>query len=61
MATTKSKELDHYLKSVISGVPKKLDHFLSGNENKMTYYTGIGQQMWQITLQKNNLKRYLKT
>ena len=37
---TKSKELDHYLKSVISGVPKKLDHFLSGNENKMTYYTG---------------------
>ncbi len=40
MATTKSKELDHYLKSVISGVPKKLDHFLSGNENKMTYYTG---------------------
>ena len=37
---TKSKELDHYLKSVISGVPKKLDHFLSGNESKMTYYTG---------------------
>ena len=36
----KSKELDHYLKSVISGVPKKLDHFLSGKESKMTYYTG---------------------
>ena len=37
---TKSKELDHYLKSVISGVPKKLDHFLSGSEKAMTYYTG---------------------
>jgi len=37
---TKSKELDHYLKSVISGVPKKLDHFLAGNEKAMTYYTG---------------------
>ena len=36
----KSKELDHYLKNVISGVPKKLDHFINSNENKMTYYTG---------------------
>ncbi|QOI69120.1 hypothetical protein Mosig_00159 [Pelagibacter phage Mosig EXVC030M] len=36
----KSKELDHYLKSVISGVPKKLDHFINSNETKMTYYTG---------------------
>tara|TARA_Y100000768_G_scaffold152301_1_gene113838 strand:- start:56 stop:385 length:330 start_codon:yes stop_codon:yes gene_type:complete len=36
----KSKELDHYLKNVISGVPKKLDHFLQGGEKKLTYYTG---------------------
>ena len=36
----KSKELDHYLKNVISSVPKKLDHFINGNEKKMTYYTG---------------------
>jgi len=36
----KSKELDHYLKSIISSVPTKLDHFLNGDENKMTYYTG---------------------
>jgi len=36
----KSKELDHYLKNVISGVPKKLDHFINGCEKKMTYYTG---------------------
>jgi len=36
----KSKELDHYLKSVINGVPKKLDHFINSNETKMTYYTG---------------------
>ena len=36
----KSKELDHYLKNVISGVPKKLDHFINSNESKMTYYTG---------------------
>ena len=36
----KSKELDHYLKSVISGVPKKLDHFLDSGEKKLTYYTG---------------------
>ena len=36
----KSKELDHYLKNIISGVPKKLDHFINSNESKMTYYTG---------------------
>jgi hypothetical protein len=36
----KSKELDHYLKNVISGVPKKLDYFMNGNDTKMTYYTG---------------------
>ena len=36
----KSKELDHYLKSVISGVPKKLDNFIDSNEKSMTYYTG---------------------
>ena len=36
----KSKELDHYLKNVISGVPKKLDHFINGSDKKMTYYTG---------------------
>jgi len=36
----KSKELDHYLKNVISGVPKKLDNFIDGNEKTMTYYTG---------------------
>jgi hypothetical protein len=53
MATTKSKELDHYLKSVISGVPKKLDHFLSGNENKMTYYTGN----WSKDVQDNLTER----
>ena len=35
----KSKELDHYLKSVISGVPKKLDNFIDSNEKSMTYYT----------------------
>ena len=35
----KSKELDHYLKNVISGVPKKLDYFINSNESKMTYYT----------------------
>ena len=36
----KSKELDHYLKNVISGVPKKLDNFIDSNEKSMTYYTG---------------------
>ena len=36
----KSKELDHYLKSVISSVPKKLEDFIDSNESKMTYYTG---------------------
>lgn len=36
----KSKELDHYLKSIISGVPKKIDHFTNGKDKQMTYYTG---------------------
>ena len=36
----KSKELDHYLKSVINSVPKKLDGFMNSNDKKMTYYTG---------------------
>ena len=36
----KSKELDHYLKTVINSVPKKLDNFLNGDDKKMTYYTG---------------------
>ncbi len=36
----KSKELDHYLKNLISGVPKKLDNFIKSNDKKMTYYTG---------------------
>tara|TARA_B100001109_G_C18691654_1_gene393612 strand:+ start:109 stop:438 length:330 start_codon:yes stop_codon:yes gene_type:complete len=36
----KSKELDHYLKSVISGVPKKIDNFLESKEKSITYYTG---------------------
>ena len=36
----KSKELDHYLKNVISSVPKKLDHFMNSGEKKLTYYTG---------------------
>ena len=36
----KSKELDHYLKSVISGVPKKTRPFLDSGEKKLTYYTG---------------------
>ena len=36
----KSKELDHYLKNVISGVPRKLDNFIEGSEKSITYYTG---------------------
>ena len=36
----KSKELDHYLKAIIDKVPSKLDNFIDGQENKMTYYTG---------------------
>ena len=36
----KTKELDHYLKSVISGVPRKLDSFIEGSDKSMTYYTG---------------------
>ena len=39
-ARKKSKELDHYLKSVISGVPRKLDSFIEGSDKSMTYYTG---------------------
>ena len=39
-ARKKSKELDHYLKSVISGVPRKLDSFIKGSDKSMTYYTG---------------------
>ena len=36
----KSKELDHYLKHIINDVPKKIEHFLEGNDKSMTYYTG---------------------
>ena len=36
----KSKELDHYLKSVINSVPKKLEDFVLSDDTKMTYYTG---------------------
>ena len=36
----KSKELDHYLKTVINSVPKKLDNFIDSTDKKMTYYTG---------------------
>jgi len=36
----KSKELDHYLKSVIDSVPGKLEDFISSDDTKMTYYTG---------------------
>mgnify|MGYP000373215572 CR=1 FL=1 len=36
----KSKELDHYLKTVINGVPKKIESFISSNEKSITYYTG---------------------
>ena len=36
----KSKELDHYLKSIISAVPRKLDNFIEGSDKTMTYYTG---------------------
>ena len=49
----KSKELDHYLKSVINSVPKKLDDFVSGNDTKMTYYTGN----WGQDLQDNLTER----
>ena len=38
-ARKKSKELDHYLKSVINSVPKKLDDFVLSGDTKMTYYT----------------------
>ena len=36
----KSKELDHYLKSVISTVPDKIKSFEESDEKTMTYYTG---------------------
>jgi|GEM_PF-1920983 len=36
----KSKELDHYLKTIINGVPKKIESFIDGNEKSITYYTG---------------------
>ena len=36
----KSKELDHYLKSVINSVPKKIDDFITSNGKSLTYYTG---------------------
>ena len=37
----KSKELDHYLKSVINTVPDKIKAFEeNSNESKMVYYTG---------------------
>ena len=36
----KSKELDHYLKSVITKVPEQINSFIDGNKPKMTYYTG---------------------
>ena len=32
----KSKELDHYLKSIISAVPRKLDNFIEGSDKTMT-------------------------
>ena len=39
--TKKSKELDHYLKSVINTVPDKIKAFEeNSNESKMVYYTG---------------------
>ena len=36
----KSKELDHYLKNVISSVPKKLDHFMNSGEKKTNLLYG---------------------
>ena len=36
----KSKELDHYLKSVINSVPQKIDDFTLNEEKSMVYYTG---------------------
>ena len=35
-----SKEIDGYLKSVIKGIPDKLDRFYTSNEKQMVYYTG---------------------
>ena len=41
-ARRKSKELDHYLKSVITGVPKKINDFIDEAKvgQSMIYYTG---------------------
>tara|TARA_Y100000004_G_C8778830_1_gene354030 strand:- start:179 stop:511 length:333 start_codon:yes stop_codon:yes gene_type:complete len=36
----KSKELDHYLKAVITKVPEQINRFIDGKKPKMTYYTG---------------------
>ena len=35
-----SKEIDHYLKSIIKDVPDKLDRFYTSNEKSMVYYVG---------------------
>jgi len=35
-----SKEIDHYLKSLIKDVPDKLDRFYTSNEKSMVYYVG---------------------
>ena len=35
-----SKEIDHYLKSLIKDVPDKLDRFYNSNEKSMVYYVG---------------------
>ena len=35
-----SKEIDHYLKSLIKDVPDKLDRFYTSNEKSMVYYGG---------------------
>ena len=57
---TKSKELDHYLKSVISGVPKQIDHFINSNEKKMTYYTGNWGQDLEDNLTPTQRKKLQK-
>ena len=35
-----SKEIDHYLKSLIKDVPDKLNRFYTSNEKSMVYYVG---------------------
>ena len=35
-----SKEIAHYLKSLIKDVPDKLDRFYTSNEKSMVYYVG---------------------